>query len=657
MSAPLQFFEVTSWDFMAAANVIARKDQDDVAQWTGSVASMQTGHTGTGQCIRNPSSLVRKFKAGRFDTVYWRVFFRTTNATTGQVIAYIREPAGTILYLGIQTGTGYLVVVSGAESWVSTTTLAADTWYQVELIARVDDTDGAFEVRINGVAVAALTQSGVDTSGGSSVLPDRVEFSNASAGSADYDDFTGKVGFGGWTDSDWIGRVDGYPKITTLYPTSDGAFAQWTPSTGSSLFAVVDEVPANTSDYISENSNGQGASFGLTAMPAAADKVHFVKTVAYSRGNTTETMTQFMVQASGNLQIRHRAGDHAMNTTWTFREREWPRNERTGRAWTVGNVNGLQVGYRRNVAASTAIDISQIAVEVLWSTADTTAIQYPVTALVKGGTHRLAKCWRISRRDGRILRFAAHNAPLTIAGFTYEAVGGIAPTNSRREGELKDANQDFLGLLTSDAITNDDLRAGRYRNAMVEEFCVNWASPDAGRYYLHRFWIGEVKWTGTIWEAQTNGHARWLKQKIGGTWGRMCRYQFGEPKCFYALHGATYRAVAVASVSDARRIFRADSADITASLANSFFKHGKLTWRSGANYALESVVRKYTHSTREFELAERLPFDITTSDYFDVAPGCDGLSTTCLMTWNNYDNFGGEPHIPGTDKALSTPSQ
>lgn len=654
MSAPLQYFEVTSWDFMSAATVTDRLDQDDVAQWTGSVGSMQTGHAGEGQCIRAPSALHRKFKDGRFDVVYVRFFFRTSSAASGQVIVDVRNSGGTLCFFGIDIS-GNLIVDSGFNTWTDTgNVLEDDTWYQVEFMVRIDATDGAFEVRLDGVRQDNLTRQGVDTTGVGG-NPDRVAFDNSVG---DFDDFIGKVGFGGWTDSDWVGRADGYPKISTLYPDENGQHTAWTIGAGSgALWEVVNETPANTSDYIASNAANASVAFRLTNLPAAAEKVHYVKQIAYSRANSTERMSAFQGYHGGQVEILHRATNAAMNTSWRFREREWPRNERGGNDWVPSSFPGLELGYTRITAAGNAINISQIAAEVLWSPADAQAVQWPVTALVKGGTHRLAKCWRITRKDGAVLRFVALDQPLEIQGYTYESVGGMYPTNSRKEGELKDANQDFLGVLSSDAITNDDLRAGRYRNAMVEEFAVNFEAPELGRYYLHRFWIGEVKWTGTIWEAQTNGHARWLKQKVGGTWGRMCRYQFGEPKCFYALHGETYRAVKVDSVSDVRRIFRADSADIVPTLANSYFRHGKLTWRSGANYAIESVVRKYTHTTREFELSERLPFDITDSDYFDVQPGCDQVASTCRDTWDNYDNFGGEPHIPGTDKALSTPDQ
>lgn len=650
--APLQFVEATSWDFCSAAQVTARLDQDNVAQWTGTVGSMQTGHTGTGQCIRAPSALHRKFTANRFDTVYPRFFFRTSLAAAGQVIVDVRNSGGTLCFLGIDAS-GNLIVDSGFNTWTDTgNTLTDNTWYQIEFMVRLDAADGAFEVRVNGVRQDNLTRSGVDTANGG--VPDRVAFDNSVG---DFDDFTLKVGFAGWTDSDWIGRVDGYPKITTLYPNADGALAAWTPSTGTDLYAVVDEVPASTTDFISSNVASQAASFRLTSLPATAATVHFVKQVAYSRANGSESMRALTLYAAGQLIIQHRATNATMNTTWTFREREWPRNERQGQQWKTDAFPTLEVGYRRITTPSTNIDIAQIAVEVLWSIADSTQEQYQVPTLLSGGTHRLAKCWRVTRTDGLVLKYAAHDQPIVIGNDTYESVGGMYPTTVRKESALKESNQDFRGILTSDGITDDDLRAGRYRNAMVEEFCVDWLEPWAGRYYLHRFWVGETRWNGQVWDAQIDGPTRFLQQEIGQTWGRMCRYQFGEPKCFYALHGETYRAVKVASVSDPRRIFRADTADITTSLANSYFAEGRLHWRAGANSGIWSTVRKYTHSTREFELYESVPFDITTADYFDVSPGCNRLSTTCLNTWGNYDNFGGEPHMPGTDKMLSTPDQ
>ena len=655
MSAPLQLIEATSWDFLTAAQIADRKDQDDVSRWSGSVTSMQTGHTGSGQCIRAPTALHRTFKAGRFQTVYTRCFFRTSSAGSGQVILDVRNSSGTVCFLGIDSS-GNLIVDSGFLTWTDTgNALASDVWYQIEFMVYVHATEGAFEVRIDGVPQPGLTREGVDTTAGSGTLPDRVGM-DSSVG--DFDDLTIKVGFDGWSDSDWIGRADGYPKIATLYPNANGALTGWSVGAGSgALWEVVDETPASTADYISSNVEMQGVSFNLTSLPAVADKVHFVKQIAYSRAAGSEAMRGITIYAGGNLFIQHRAANATMNSTWTFREREWPRNERQGKDWLPGAFPTLQVGYRRITAPSTAIDIAQIAVEVLWSPEDSTGVQYPAPTLLRGGTHRLAKCWRVTRRDGHVFRFAGLDQPLTIGGKVYDSIGGMSGSASRAEGELKDKNLEFMGILTSDKITDDDLRAGRYRNAEVEEFCVDWRYPDAGRHYLHRFWVGETTWTGTYWKAQVNGHTRWLRQEIGGTWGRMCRYQFGEPKCFYALHGETYRAVKVDSVSDDRRVFRASTSDITPSLANSYFREGKLVWRAGSNYAITCVVRKYTHSTREFELYERLPFDITTSDYFDVAPGCDRLSTTCLNTWDNYDNFGGEPHIPGTDAVLVTPDQ
>ena len=47
-----------------------------------------------------------------------------------------------------------------------------------------------------------------------------------------------KVGNGGFSDADFMGTTDGYPKITTIYPTSEGEHGDWT-----GAYTTVDENP------------------------------------------------------------------------------------------------------------------------------------------------------------------------------------------------------------------------------------------------------------------------------------------------------------------------------------------------------------------------------------------------------------------------------
>src|SRR5689334_12259935 len=50
----------------------------------------------------------------------------------------------------------------------------------------------------------------------------------------------------------------------TLLPVSDGHYAQWTPSTGTSHFANVDETPCNTTDFNSTTVVRNRDSYGVS---------------------------------------------------------------------------------------------------------------------------------------------------------------------------------------------------------------------------------------------------------------------------------------------------------------------------------------------------------------------------------------------------------
>ena len=72
-------------------------------------------------------------------------------------------------------------------------------------------------------------------------------------------------------------------------PTSDGNYTQWTPSTGTSHFALVDESPCNgTTDYNSTNTVGNRDSYGvnISSVPNAAT-ITSIKIIPCASRNTS----------------------------------------------------------------------------------------------------------------------------------------------------------------------------------------------------------------------------------------------------------------------------------------------------------------------------------------------------------------------------------
>lgn len=93
------------------------------------------------------------------------------------------------------------------------------------------------------------------------------------------------------TGDEWIGFDDialytidgathterlGPMRIARLAPTSDGGPNDWSPSTGTDNFAVIDEVELDTADYVEATTDGDDDHYGLESMPSAT-AVHCVQ--------------------------------------------------------------------------------------------------------------------------------------------------------------------------------------------------------------------------------------------------------------------------------------------------------------------------------------------------------------------------------------------
>lgn len=271
-------------------------------------------------------------------------------------------------------------------------------------------------------------------------------------------------------------------------------------------------------------------------------------------------------------------------------------------------------------------------------------------------THRFATLWEIERTDLVVFRFTDHNREILYGGQTYAPVGGFDASAQRKESALKESNVELRGIISDDAITHNDLRAGRYRDAKVTQTLVDWRFGWAVKFAEHVFWITDTTFDGEMWTAEICGLARRMKARIGDIYGRTCCHTLGDAGC--GVDTDEYREinVPVAAVDTQRRIFRTGDS-IIGGYAADYFNHGQVIWALGDNVGLISEVKDYTidATQRVIELYLPTPFDITTDDTFHIIPGCDRLKATCIDTFDNLDNFMGFLEVAGTDKMLQKP--
>jgi uncharacterized phage protein (TIGR02218 family) len=271
------------------------------------------------------------------------------------------------------------------------------------------------------------------------------------------------------------------------------------------------------------------------------------------------------------------------------------------------------------------------------------------------GTTTLSWCWRISRADGVALGFTDHDRALSFDGTEFEPESGFAASEIRSGSDLAVDAQDATGVLTSDRITETDILDGRWDNAAVELWRVNWA--DTGqRVLLRRGAVGQIRRGRMAFVAEVRSLAHVLGQTVGRTFQAGCDAALGDARCGINLENAVYKGTGV--VTDLLRD-RAFMASGLAGFAAAWFTSGTITWTSGANAGriTEVLAHDLADSIAALTLLESPVRPISEGDNFIARAGCDKRIATCGAKFANTANFRGFPNIPGQDAVLRYASQ
>lgn len=264
-----------------------------------------------------------------------------------------------------------------------------------------------------------------------------------------------------------------------------------------------------------------------------------------------------------------------------------------------------------------------------------------MSAMLEGELTSIAFCWRLERRDGVCLGFTTHDRDLWIGGLTYRATPGMLPSSIALSDGFDSDTLDVRGALTSDAITRDDLTAGRWDGAAVSIFIADWEGPEAAQLALARGEIGDVGLAGAGFTAELQGPTAALERPVVEQTSPGCRAQLGDRRCRIDM-AARVRITRIDAVVAEDVIDVADAA-----VGANAYGYGRLRWIGGPNSGLESAILQ--SSGMQLTLREPPPFVPAAGDLVEIAEGCDKVFATCRDRFANALNFRGEPHLPGID--------
>ena len=261
-------------------------------------------------------------------------------------------------------------------------------------------------------------------------------------------------------------------------------------------------------------------------------------------------------------------------------------------------------------------------------------------SFLDGALTTIALCWRIERRDGVAIGLTDHDRDLVIDGIVHRAAPGMTPSAIKRSDGLDADTMDIKGALTSAAICERDLLAGRWDGARVRLFAADWSGTDPTRVPLGEGTIGAVETDRGAFTAELQGASVALDRPVVEATSPECRAELGDRRCRVAMAGRR-RFARIVSV-EARTV----TLDTPEPIANAYGA-GLLRWIGGANSGLESAIVRSDGVT--ITLRSEPPLSVAAGDLIELREGCDKSLATCADRFGNALNFRGEPYLPGID--------
>lgn len=260
------------------------------------------------------------------------------------------------------------------------------------------------------------------------------------------------------------------------------------------------------------------------------------------------------------------------------------------------------------------------------------------------GSTSLTTLWKVTQRRGVVYGFTKLDRDLLFEGVLHKSPDGFTDRAKAASMGMDVSNSEITGVLHFSGITEEDVRAGFWDGATVEEMEVNWRDLSMGAAYFPTWTVGNIS-TGVVGVSlETRGLTQAMQQAIGELYQELCPAQFGDHRCTKDLAPLIYVG-SITSVANRRMLF-----DALAGQVDDYYGAGLMEMLDGPNAGIVKEILNYTAATGEIVLAEAFPFNLTAGETFRLTPGCrKRLQEDCRDKWSNVIWFRGTDRPPGPD--------
>jgi len=228
----------------------------------------------------------------------------------------------------------------------SSTSLTQNTFHYLEFKVKIHGSTGTVDVYLDGISILALTSQNTQATASATWDSFDLGVLRVSSGATmtwHFDDLYVADGSGsGWND------VVGDTRVDAVFPTSNGTTRDWTPSTGTDDYAVVDEAAANgDTDYLTGTAADDMVTMGFPNAPVAGADIYGLQVVAQARKTDAGTSGHKAVTRIGSTDYE---GDEVgLASTYSFKMQPWDLKPSDATPWSESDFNAAEFGAVKSV--------------------------------------------------------------------------------------------------------------------------------------------------------------------------------------------------------------------------------------------------------------------------------------------------------------------
>lgn len=208
-------------------------------------------------------------------------------------------------------------------------------WCYLELKCTISDTVGVVQVKQNGTDILNLTSK--DTKNDTETTIDEVRI-NGGANDFALDDLY-IINTTGSYNNDFLGDI----KVVPQFPTSDGTHTDFTPSTGTDHYALVDDPLVSTTDYNEGDTLNDIDSYGITA-DSNLGTIYGVQLVAAAHNPDVGTRKVKPILRSNSTD--YLGTEITLSNTSQMAKDIWERDPADSAAWTKTKLDAIEIGLK-----------------------------------------------------------------------------------------------------------------------------------------------------------------------------------------------------------------------------------------------------------------------------------------------------------------------